>query len=111
MGHERLTSTSPLPIPFKNGSDLTNTCILSKCILCLVPKSMVMLAFHSYTAGEPLNESAWKWYNEKVGKGRCHVVDAWWQTGTCKYTRCVCICLDYKVSMNCHKLYLLVKYQ
>ncbi|TXC78630.1 acetate--CoA ligase [Luteibaculum oceani] len=34
------------------------------------------------TVGEPINEEAWKWYNEKVGKGRCPIVDTWWQTET-----------------------------
>lgn len=34
------------------------------------------------TVGEPINEEAWHWYNEHVGKGRCPVVDTWWQTET-----------------------------
>ena len=38
-------------------------------------------SFFSHPAGEPLNVTAWKWYTDKVGQGRCHVVDAWWQTG------------------------------
>ncbi|MEM9812513.1 MAG: AMP-binding protein, partial [Pseudomonadota bacterium] len=34
------------------------------------------------TVGEPINPEAWNWYNEKVGKGRCPIVDTWWQTET-----------------------------
>src|SRR5215204_1766281 len=34
------------------------------------------------TVGEPINEEAWHWYNEHVGKGRCPIVDTWWQTET-----------------------------
>src|SRR5690606_34444464 len=32
------------------------------------------------TVGEPINPEAWNWYNEVVGKGRCPIVDTWWQT-------------------------------
>jgi acetyl-CoA synthetase len=34
------------------------------------------------TVGEPINEEAWLWYNEHVGKGKCPIVDTWWQTET-----------------------------
>ena len=34
------------------------------------------------TVGEPINEEAWKWYNENVGKNKCPIVDTWWQTET-----------------------------
>lgn len=34
------------------------------------------------TVGEPINEEAWEWYNEKVGKNRCPIADTWWQTET-----------------------------
>lgn len=34
------------------------------------------------TVGEPINEEAWHWYNEQVGKQRCPIVDTWWQTET-----------------------------
>ncbi len=34
------------------------------------------------TVGEPINEEAWHWYNEKIGKKQCPVVDTWWQTET-----------------------------
>ncbi len=34
------------------------------------------------TVGEPINPEAWLWYYNKVGKGRCEIVDAWWQTET-----------------------------
>lgn len=34
------------------------------------------------TVGEPINEEAWEWYNEKIGKGNCPIVDTWWQTET-----------------------------
>lgn len=34
------------------------------------------------TVGEPINEEAWQWYHDKIGKSRCSVVDTWWQTET-----------------------------
>lgn len=34
------------------------------------------------SVGEPLNEEAWHWYNDKIGKGNCPIVDTWWQTET-----------------------------
>jgi len=34
------------------------------------------------TVGEPINEEAWHWYNEEIGKRRCPIVDTWWQTET-----------------------------
>ncbi len=34
------------------------------------------------TVGEPINEEAWDWYNNNVGKGKCPIVDTWWQTET-----------------------------
>ncbi len=34
------------------------------------------------TVGEPINPEAWMWYHNVVGKGRCPIVDTWWQTET-----------------------------
>ena len=34
------------------------------------------------TVGEPINEVAWNWYNENIGKEKCPIVDTWWQTET-----------------------------
>jgi acetyl-CoA synthetase len=34
------------------------------------------------TVGEPINPEAWMWYRETIGKGRCPIVDTWWQTET-----------------------------
>jgi acetyl-CoA synthetase len=34
------------------------------------------------TVGEPINEEAWHWYDEHIGKGNCPIVDTWWQTET-----------------------------
>ena len=34
------------------------------------------------TVGEPINEEAWRWYHDLVGKGKCPIVDTWWQTET-----------------------------
>ena len=34
------------------------------------------------SVGEPINPQAWLWYYEHVGKSRCTIVDAWWQTET-----------------------------
>ena len=34
------------------------------------------------SVGEPINEEAWHWYNQKIGKNKCAIVDTWWQTET-----------------------------
>ena len=34
------------------------------------------------TVGEPINPQVWKWYFQTIGKGRCPIVDTWWQTET-----------------------------
>ncbi len=34
------------------------------------------------TVGEPINEEAWHWYDENVGRRKCPIVDTWWQTET-----------------------------
>lgn len=34
------------------------------------------------TVGEPINEEAWHWYDEKIGKSKAPIVDTWWQTET-----------------------------
>lgn len=34
------------------------------------------------SVGEPINEEAWHWYDENVGKKKCPIVDTWWQTET-----------------------------
>jgi len=34
------------------------------------------------SVGEPINPEAWMWYREIIGKGRCPIVDTWWQTET-----------------------------
>jgi acetyl-CoA synthetase len=34
------------------------------------------------SVGEPINVEAWEWYHENIGKGKCPIVDTWWQTET-----------------------------
>ncbi len=34
------------------------------------------------SVGEPINEEAWHWFDEHIGKKRCPIVDTWWQTET-----------------------------
>jgi len=34
------------------------------------------------TVGEPINEEAWHWYDQHIGRGKCPIVDTWWQTET-----------------------------
>ena len=34
------------------------------------------------TVGEPINEEAWHWYDQHIGKGKLPIVDTWWQTET-----------------------------
>lgn len=40
------------------------------------------------SVGEPINPEAWLWYFNKVGKGRCPIVDTWWQTETGSIMMC-----------------------
>jgi acetyl-CoA synthetase len=32
------------------------------------------------SVGEPINEEAWHWYHDRIGKGKAQVIDTWWQT-------------------------------
>jgi len=34
------------------------------------------------SVGEPINPEAWRWFHQVIGKGRCPVMDTWWQTET-----------------------------
>ena len=34
------------------------------------------------SVGEPINEEAWNWYNEHIGRNNCPIIDTWWQTET-----------------------------
>ena len=34
------------------------------------------------TVGEPINQEAWNWYDDNIGKNKCPIVDTWWQTET-----------------------------
>lgn len=34
------------------------------------------------SVGEPINEEAWHWYEKNIGKGKCPIIDTWWQTET-----------------------------
>ncbi len=34
------------------------------------------------SVGEPINPEAWRWYHQVVGKGKCPIIDTWWQTET-----------------------------
>lgn len=34
------------------------------------------------SVGEPINEEAWHWFHQQIGKGKCPIVDTWWQTET-----------------------------
>ncbi|MFT4032712.1 MAG: acetate--CoA ligase [Siphonobacter sp.] len=34
------------------------------------------------SVGEPINEEAWNWFHEHIGKGKCPIADTWWQTET-----------------------------
>jgi len=53
----------------KHGAELVNTYDLS---------SLKVLG----SVGEPINEEAWHWYNDNIGKKKSPIVDTWWQTET-----------------------------
>lgn len=55
---------------------------LAQCDPSLIERSSLKSLRVLGTVGEPINEEAWEWYNEKIGKGNCPIVDTWWQTET-----------------------------
>jgi acetyl-CoA synthetase len=55
---------------------------LEKAPLSLVERSDLSSLQVLGTVGEPINEEAWSWYHKNIGKGKCPVVDTWWQTET-----------------------------
>ncbi|MFT4521785.1 MAG: acetyl-CoA synthetase [Bacteroidia bacterium] len=55
---------------------------LAHCDLALVKKSSLRSLRTLGTVGEPINIEAWQWYDENIGKGKCPIVDTWWQTET-----------------------------
>lgn len=58
-----IRSLQQAPLDFVNRCDLSSLQILG-------------------SVGEPINEEAWNWYNTNIGKGKCPIVDTWWQTET-----------------------------
>ncbi|WP_196893466.1 acetate--CoA ligase [Aureivirga marina] len=58
-----IRSLAKQPVSFINNHDISSLKVLG-------------------TVGEPINEEAWHWYDENVGKGKCPIVDTWWQTET-----------------------------
>jgi acetyl-CoA synthetase len=63
------TSPTAIRALIRQGEQWPNSCDLS---------SLRLLG----SVGEPINPAAWEWYNRVVGKGRCPIVDTWWQTET-----------------------------
>ncbi len=63
------TAPTALRALMGQGEEFVNACDLS---------SLKILG----TVGEPINPEAWNWYYRVVGKGKCPIVDTWWQTET-----------------------------
>jgi len=63
------TAPTAIRAVMAKGDDYVNRCDLS---------SLKVLG----SVGEPINPEAWMWYYNVVGKGRCPIVDTWWQTET-----------------------------
>ncbi len=40
------------------------------------------------SVGEPINPEAWRWYHTVIGRGRCPIIDTWWQTETGMFMIC-----------------------
>ncbi len=55
---------------------------LEKCDPALVERHDLSSLRVLGTVGEPINEEAWHWYHDMIGKGRCPIVDTYWQTET-----------------------------
>jgi acetyl-CoA synthetase len=58
-----IRSLEKAPLSFVDRSDLSSLKVLG-------------------TVGEPINEEAWHWYDKNIGKGKCPIIDTWWQTET-----------------------------
>jgi len=63
------TAPTAIRVLAKEGESFVNQCDLS---------SLKIIG----SVGEPINEEAWHWYNDNVGKNNCPIVDTWWQTET-----------------------------
>ena len=63
------TTPTALRMFMKFGEDIPNSFDLS---------SLRLLG----TVGEPINPEVWKWYYRVIGKGKCPIIDTWWQTET-----------------------------
>jgi acetyl-CoA synthetase len=55
---------------------------LARCELDFVNKYDLSSLKTLGTVGEPINQEAWEWYDQNIGKGKCPIVDTWWQTET-----------------------------
>lgn len=55
---------------------------LEACSLSYVTKHQLTSLRVLGSVGEPINEEAWNWYHQHIGKGNCPIVDTWWQTET-----------------------------
>ncbi len=55
---------------------------LAKCSISFVEQYNLSSLKTLGTVGEPINEEAWHWYDDNVGKNNCPIVDTWWQTET-----------------------------
>ena len=55
---------------------------LQACGLDLIEKHDISSLRVLGSVGEPINEEAWHWYNQNIGKEKCPIVDTWWQTET-----------------------------
>ena len=55
---------------------------LAKCDLSFVTDYDLSSLKTLGTVGEPINQEAWDWYDQNIGKGNCPIVDTWWQTET-----------------------------
>lgn len=77
-----LASPSPVPSPILSPSPGPSLHAEELTVLRV-------FVFSSSPVGEPLNDEAWLWYHNVVGKGKATVVDTWWQTGMYICTYCV----------------------
>lgn len=55
---------------------------LQACDIALVNKHDLSSLRVLGSVGEPINDEAWEWYHQHIGKSKCPIVDTWWQTET-----------------------------
>ena len=57
-------------------------CFLPVLLTIIVTALCIVTSFYiGFTVGQPIKPKLWNWYHSVVGRGKCPILDTWWQTG------------------------------